>query len=282
MLVALLSLIWPEIAWILGALGVLGLVNIVVYSLKNYFIFRPSKVIPMSISDLPDGTEEITINVNRTLVSCDTTNILYFPKKDCDNLLIFSHGTSGNMWHRVKYVKDIMNTLNTSVVLYDYRGYGKSEGYSSEENMCYDIETVYNHINQTYHPKNVILYGASLGTVPTIHLAYKINCKTIILHSPFVSLRQVIPWYIRHFIYFAIKDFDMAKKIKRIHNPLLLLHSVDDNVIPYWHSKYIMEKLTYRLTQYRTTKMLIPLTGKHGAVKITSLLPHIKQFLSIV
>jgi len=246
--------------------SILLVVNALVYLLKYKFIFRPSKIIPQLVIDLQ--YEEINISVNK-----DSINILHFPKENCKNLFIFSHGTSGNLYHRIKHVKNIMNDLDTSVVLYDYRGYGNSKGKCSEKNIYADIEIVYNFMLSKYKADNIILYGSSLGTIATIYLASRVNCKAVILHSPFLSLRQIIPWYIRYFIYFSVNDFNMTEKIKSIMNPTLIFHSIDDNVIPYRHSTRIFNMLTVK------KKLIVPVYGRHGEVKVTNLLPIIKYFI---
>lgn len=259
--------IYNKISMILPIIMSLLAINILVYLLKYRLVFKPSRNIPIIEIGIP--YEEINICVNDT----ESINMLHFPRENCEKLFIFSHGTSGNLYHRVKLVENIMNKLETSVILYDYRGYGRSIGSCSEENLYQDIETVYNCAIQKYKPENIILYGSSLGTIPTIHLASTINCKLVILHAPFVSLRQIIPWYLRYFIYFAINDFNMIEKIKSIKSPTLIFHSTDDNVIPYWHSTEIINNLT-------NEKLLIPLQGKHGKIKVTEILPVIQYFIN--
>lgn len=249
-------------------LFILFSLNIIVYYFKNKIIFSPSRIIPDVSTDIQHEKFNIVLDNNQSIHG------LYFPHDNAKDLFIFSHGTSGNLYHRIKYVTSIQKTLNTSVVLYDYRGYGKSSGNCSEHNLYEDIEIIYNYFMQNYKYDNVILYGSSLGTIPTIHLASKIKCKLVILHAPFISLRQIIPWYLRYLIYFAVNGFDMTEKVKNITSNLLIFHSVDDKLIPYDQSKNIMNYANKNIK-----KMLVPLSGKHGEMKISTLLSTIRYVL---
>ena len=76
---------------------------------------------------------------------------------------------------------------------YDYSGYGVSEGKPSEKNLYADIEAAW-HAMRTrlgISPENIILYGQSIGTVPTVDLASKYEVGAVILHSPLMSGMRV-------------------------------------------------------------------------------------------
>jgi len=76
---------------------------------------------------------------------------------------------------------------------YDYSGYGMSTGRPSEKNMYADIEAAWLALRSHYSvdPDNIVLYGQSIGTVPTVHLATRYQVAAVVLHSPLMSGMRV-------------------------------------------------------------------------------------------
>jgi len=76
---------------------------------------------------------------------------------------------------------------------YDYSGYGVSSGRASEKNMYADIEAAWLALRSRYSvdPDNIVLYGQSIGTVPTVHLATRYQVAAVVLHSPLMSGMRV-------------------------------------------------------------------------------------------
>merc|ERR1719376_2034967 len=79
--------------------------------------------------------------------------------------LLFSHGNA----------VDLAARLGVNIFSYDYSGYGASSGKPTEKNIYSDIDAAFQHLRQRYgvSPENIILYGQSIGTVPTVDLACK-------------------------------------------------------------------------------------------------------------
>lgn len=153
------------------------------------------------------------------------------------NILLILHGNGGNMSYSLSLIK-ILYGLPISILIIDYQAYGKSEGIPSEENLYSDAQTAYNYLvnNKKYKPEQVILMGTSLGGAVVSDLAVKNKVKALILQSTFTSAKdmakKINPLY-RWPLILIRTNFDNLRKVKDINIPLLVLHSKDDEVIPY-------------------------------------------------
>lgn len=110
--------------------------------------------------------------------------------------LLFSHGNAVDLGQMSSFFIGLGTRLKVNILSYDYSGYGVSEGSPSEKNMLYDIDAAYSILRTRYgkNPENIILYGQSIGTVPTIDLATRYEVGAVVLHSPLMSgLRVACP-----------------------------------------------------------------------------------------
>uniref|UniRef100_A0AAV2LLU0 Alpha/beta hydrolase domain-containing protein 17C n=1 Tax=Knipowitschia caucasica TaxID=637954 RepID=A0AAV2LLU0_KNICA len=110
--------------------------------------------------------------------------------------LLFSHGNAVDLGQMCSFYIGLGSRINCNVFSYDYSGYGASGGRPSEKNLYADIEAAWQVLRNKYGvaPENIILYGQSIGTVPTVDLASRYECAAVILHSPLMSgLRVAFP-----------------------------------------------------------------------------------------
>ncbi|TVU32878.1 hypothetical protein EJB05_24641, partial [Eragrostis curvula] len=126
-------------------------------------------------------------------------------------------------------------------MLYDYSGYGQSSGKPSEQNTYADIEAVYRCLVETYgaSEENIILYGQSVGSGPTLDLASQLpRLRAVVLHSPILSgLRVMYP--VKHTYWFDIyKNID---KIPLVRCPVLVIHGTADDVVDCSHGRALWE-----------------------------------------
>ncbi|KAK1317616.1 hypothetical protein QJS10_CPA05g02063 [Acorus calamus] len=131
--------------------------------------------------------------------------------------------------------------LRVNLMGYDYSGYGQSSGKPSEQNTYADIEAAYRCLEETYgvHEEDVILYGQSVGSGPTLDLATRLpRLRAIVLHSPILSgLRVMYP--VKHTYWFDIyKNID---KVPLVNCPVLVIHGTDDEVVDCSHGKRLWE-----------------------------------------
>ncbi|KAI3387706.1 hypothetical protein SNEBB_009780 [Seison nebaliae] len=148
-------------------------------------------------------------------------------------VIIFSHGNAVDMGHMLSFYYNLCSILQCDAVAYDYSGYGASTGRSREKNLYSDIKAVWTMVRRRVAANNIILYGQSIGTVPTIDLASKIHCAGVILHSPLASgIRVAFPHMNK---VCCLNPFPSIGKVHKITARTLFIHGTDDDVIDFTH-----------------------------------------------
>ena len=96
--------------------------------------------------------------------------------------ILFSHGNAVDIGQMTSFLVGLGSRLRCNIMTYDYSGYGCSTGSPSEANLYADIEAAWQCLNKRYGicPENIILYGQSIGTVPTVDLASKYEVGGVI------------------------------------------------------------------------------------------------------
>jgi len=107
--------------------------------------------------------------------------------------ILFSHGNAVDLGQMSSFYLGLGSRINCNIFSYDYSGYGCSSGKPSEKNLYADIDAAWKTLRTKYgvSPENIILYGQSIGTVPTIDLASRYEVGAVILHSPLMSGMRV-------------------------------------------------------------------------------------------
>jgi fermentation-respiration switch protein FrsA (DUF1100 family) len=152
--------------------------------------------------------------------------------------VIYFHGNAGNLsyadWVGVEFA-----TRGFDVLLFDYRGYGRSEGELSDENGLYnDSDAAYDFLVRERHvkPERIVLYGESLGTAAAVDVASRKPCGAIILESGLSSARDmagaILPWMPRFLRGITRNKFDSVGKLSLVRTPALVVHGEKDDLIP--------------------------------------------------
>jgi hypothetical protein len=146
---------------------------------------------------------------------------------------VFFHGNAGNLTHRIDHMRSIA-AAGSSLLIPDYRGYGKSEGTPSEAGLYLDADAAYQWlIDQGHTPARIIIQGESLGTAVAVDLAARKLCAGVVLEAPFNSASQVAAGLFPILGPLVMRDFDSKSKIGKIRAPLLFIHGDRDDIIPY-------------------------------------------------
>jgi len=117
-----------------------------------------------------------------------------------------------------------------------------SSGKPSEKNLYSDIESAWTALRTQYgvSPENILLYGQSIGTVPTVDLASRYEVAAVVLHSALMSgMRVAFPQTKRTWFFDAFPSID---KVPKISSPVLVIHGTEDEVIDFSHGLAIYEK----------------------------------------
>jgi fermentation-respiration switch protein FrsA (DUF1100 family) len=143
------------------------------------------------------------------------------------------HGNGGNITHRGLSARSIVQA-GSSVLLLDYRGYGRSEGSPSEKGLYRDAEAAYDWIAaQGYGPEQIVIHGESLGTAVAAYLATQRKSRGLILEAPFTSARAVAGRVFPLIGPMLIWGYNTKARIKDVHVPVFMIHGDRDEVIAY-------------------------------------------------
>ncbi|KAM3656423.1 alpha/beta hydrolase domain-containing protein 17A isoform 1-T1 [Ammospiza maritima maritima] len=156
--------------------------------------------------------------------------------------VLFSHGNAVDLGQMSSFYIGLGTRINCNIFSYDYSGYGVSTGRPSERNLYSDIDAAWQALRTRYgiSPENIILYGQSIGTVPTVDLASRYECAAIVLHSPLTSgMRVAFPDTKKTYWFDA---FPNIEKISKITSPVLIIHGTEDEVIDFSHGLALFER----------------------------------------
>ena len=174
-----LHLVWP-IAVVLAS-GSL-------YYLANRALYFPTKV--------PQGSWEQQAELGATDVWLTTQDHVrlhawWVPSDGSRLVTLFLHGNAGNLTNRAERVRAIV-AAGSSILVLDYRGYGKSGGRPTEKGLYADSEAAYVYLlSLGYRWRQIIVHGESLGSAVAVDLAYRRPCAGLILEAPFTSAGDV-------------------------------------------------------------------------------------------
>jgi len=150
-------------------------------------------------------------------------------------MLLWCHGNAGNIINRLDNLVRL-HRAGFSVFLFDYRGYGRSQGKPSETGLYRDAEAVYQYLieqRKVSHDR-LVVFGRSLGAAVAGDLVSRRAAAGLILESPFPSVRSVarLTYFgaLGHWLLGA--RFDLLERLPRITTPLLVIHGDADQIIP--------------------------------------------------
>lgn len=168
-----------------------------------------------------------------------------------DTIIVYSHGQSKHMdayWPRTKLLANVGGKNNYGVLTYDYRGYGLSQGSSTEATLYEDNRTVLRWLkDKGVNPSNVIFYGFSLGSVPTMEMAANFDefkPSKLILESPMASaenLAEESTIINSSSEFYSTLEFNNAEKIKQVQVPFYLFHGELDDYLKISNSEIIYQ-----------------------------------------
>ena len=148
--------------------------------------------------------------------------------------LLYSHGNGGNIGGRVTIARLLVDRLGVGVFMYDYRGYGGSEGTPSEAGLVRDaLGARAALLREGVAPANIVYFGRSLGAAVTVDLALAHPPRGVVLESPFASVRAMASTVLPGAGYLFRTRWDSLAKIGKLRAPLLVLHGDADETIPY-------------------------------------------------
>jgi len=162
-------------------------------------------------------------------------------------VVLWMHGNAGNIADRLDQAVEMKRALGVSSFMFDYRGYGKSEGRPSEKGLYQDAEAAFKWLTETrgIKPGHIILYGHSLGSGASVDLALDegVNAGAMVLESPFTSAADVAS---RMYLGLPVGlimsvKLDNIGRIGEVKMPILIIHGVRDAVIDFSMGKKLFD-----------------------------------------
>ncbi len=207
---------------------------------QNRLMFRPTRDFPLTPDQFDLRPEDIFFTASDGI---RLHGWLFQTDPDAPYLL-FCHGNAGNICDRLPNVKLLLD-IPVNVFIFDYRGYGKSEGSPTEEGVYGDAEAAWDFITKEKGIKaeHIVVYGRSLGGAIAINLALNRPVTALILESTFYSLKELAGKSFPYIFFYPFipSRFNNAEKIKRIRIPLFIIHGDSDTTVPWRHGKRLFE-----------------------------------------
>ncbi len=159
-------------------------------------------------------------------------------------VILFCHGNAGNISQRIDSF-EIFRELGFSTFIFDYRGYGESEGKTSEKGTYLDAEGAWNYLvrEKKVKPEEIIVFGRSLGGGVASYLAQKYQPRALIIESSFTSIPDMARVFFPKLPLKLLLRFkyNTRERLKDIYCPVLIIHSPDDRTIPIICGKTLYE-----------------------------------------
>jgi fermentation-respiration switch protein FrsA (DUF1100 family) len=227
----------------LGIIAVLwALLNLMAQWFSDNLIYQPPGLdpeLPASLGFYLKITSEINIHA------------VYLPNPQAHFTLLYSHGNAENLASILPLLHHY-HQMGYAVISYDYEGYGKSSGQSIETNIYRNIEAIYQYLRkeQQLSPQQIVIYGRSLGTGPSMELALRQPVAGLILEAPFTSIYRVIT----HWPILFGDKFNNLAKAPLITVPTLVIHGKQDQVVSFSHGLQIYQSLKSSKQSYWITQ----------------------------
>jgi uncharacterized protein len=227
---------------ICAAFIVFVLLCVYLWARQAHFIFFPEAEIRFTPADYGLKFEETWLTVEGEKLYG------WWIQGATEKVLLYLHGNGVNIGVNAEHAARFQS-LGMSVLLVDYRGYGRSEGaFPSEQSVYADAEAMWKHLvkDRGIEPRNIFIYGHSLGSAIGIELALRHpNAAGLIVESAFTSIRDMAK---RDLLLRAVpvsliltQRFASISKIARLKLPVLFLHGSHDTLVPFSMSQRLYE-----------------------------------------
>jgi hypothetical protein len=180
--------------------------------------------------------------------------------------LLLCHGNAGNISHRLDWLETFCR-MGFAMLLFDYRGYGRSSGAPTEQGTYLDAQAAWDYLTNTkgFSPRSIVIVGESLGGPIAAHLAKDVAPGALILVSTFTSapnLARDLYWYLPVRL-LARFQYPTAAFVAAVQAPTLVIHSRDDETIPFLHGEELQRRAS-------GPAQLLEIVGGHNAAFMLS------------
>jgi len=249
--------------WIVSiVIGIYVVIAALLFIFQSHYVYYPERVLSADPSSIGLQFESVSFE------TADGVKLFgwFIPSQSARGVLLFFHGNAGNISHRLESIQ-IFHQLGLDVFIFDYRGYGQSEGKPSEQGTYKDAEAAWRYLveERQTNPSQVIVFGRSLGGVVASWLAQSRTPGALILESTCTSLGDIAATL---YPYLPVRlllrfEYNTAEYLGRVNCPVLIVHSRDDEIMPFSHGRRLFEMA-------KEPKKFLEITGTHNEGFITS------------
>jgi fermentation-respiration switch protein FrsA (DUF1100 family) len=230
--------------------------GLILYFMQPTFLYRPTPDVLYTPDELGLAFENVVITTRDGL----KLSGWYVPAEDAQLTLLFCHGNGGNITHRLDSI-NIFHDLGINCLIFDYRGYGNSEGKPTEEGTYLDAKAAYQWLrkNKKTDANNIIIFGRSLGASIAAQLASQVEARGLIIESGFTSYADMGKKFYPYMPvrWFASFSYNTVGYLRQVRCPVLVVHSRTDELVPF----------QFGLELYETAnepKEFVEITGSHN------------------
>lgn len=223
---------------ILAAAGLYALVVLLAWTFQARLLYLPVSGMEATPADRGMPYEDVNLETDDGM----RLAAWFVPAERARATLLFFHGNAGNISHRLASIARFRE-LGLSVLIVDYRGYGRSGGRPSEAGTARDARAAWRHLADArgIDPRRIVVFGRSLGAAVAAELARVVRPAAVILESPFTSVpaiaQEAYPFLPARWL--SRFHYPTVEYIRSVEAPVLVIHSEDDEIIPFAHGRAV-------------------------------------------
>lgn len=214
--------------------------GLVLFFLQPKLLYQPGREVASTPADLDLDFEEITFRSSDGIMLTGW----YVPIEKSHFTVLFCHGNGGNIMHRLDSL-GLFHSLGLSCLVFDYRGYGNSQGRPTEAGTFLDARAAYDWLVRERHvpTEQIILFGRSLGGSVAAHLAARVLARALVVESAFTSYPDIGT---RFYPYMPVRlfarfQYNTRAYVREVSCPVLIVHSRDDELVPFEFGSRLFE-----------------------------------------
>lgn len=187
-------------------------------------------------------------------------------------VVLYMHGNAGNIAYRFDTI-EWFREMGVELFLFDWRGYGRSEGIPSEKGLYADARAAWKYLTQERRipSSRIFIFGESLGAAPAVELALELESAGnppagLATEGAFASTRHMAKTVFPYLpsVFLPLRDlYDNLSKIGKLKLPKLLAHGQDDDIVPFSQGKMLFDSA-------QEPKIFLPLPGTHNDARFKS------------
>lgn len=254
---------WQAVMWLfIFALGTYVFFSGVLFFTQSRLIYFPVREIVVTPNQIGLSYEEVSFKTQEKV----KLSGWYIPASPSRGVILFCHGNAGNISHCIESI-EIFHSLGFSTFIFDYRGYGLSNGRPSEQGTYRDTKAAMDYLvrEKELTPSEIIIFGQSLGGAVAVWLASRHTPKALILESTFTSVPDMAA-ALYSFLPARLLcryDYNALAAIRDVSCPVLIVHSPEDEIVPFSQGRQLFDAANQ-------PKVFLEVSGGHNEGFLTS------------